>query len=225
LVQGAAGMRIYDKEILNKLIALAKSKGVICIADEVMTGFGRTGKYFASDYLAIPPDIMCLSKGITGGSLPLGVTTCSEQIVQAFETDDIMKTFFHGHSYTANALACAASNASFELLVSEKTSKQLVMINEQHNGLAAEISSRSSVKSVKVLGTIISIELATADASGYINDARKKIYNHFLKRDILMRPLGNVMYILPPYIITEQQLDTIYNAIRDFLNDLEANVI
>jgi adenosylmethionine-8-amino-7-oxononanoate aminotransferase len=225
LVQGAAGMRIYDKGVLDRLMALARSKGVICIADEVMTGFGRTGKYFASDYLAIPPDIMCLSKGITGGSLPLGVTTCSEQIVQAFETDDIMKTFFHGHSYTANALACAASNASFELLISEKTTSQLTMINEHHNKLAGQIKNHSCVKKVKVLGTIISIELATAGTSGYVNDARKKIYKYFLKRNILMRPLGNVMYILPPYIITAEQLDTIYKAIKDFLNDLEANVI
>src|SRR6478736_7728516 len=117
LVQGAAGMRMYSKEILEKLVSIAQQHNVICIADEVFTGFGRTGKLFASDYLNVQPDIMAISKGITGGFLPLSVTSCSEKILEAFQSADASKTFFHGHSYTANPLACAAANASFELLI------------------------------------------------------------------------------------------------------------
>jgi adenosylmethionine---8-amino-7-oxononanoate aminotransferase len=177
LVQGASGMRIYSADVLNKILELAKSKKIICIADEVFTGFGRTGKIFASEYLQYPPDIICVSKGITGGALPLGVTACSEKIVSAFQSEDPTKTFFHGHSYTANPIACAAANASFDLLTSFDCKTSIERITQAHQAFAAKIQRHPLVRSVKTLGTILSLELKTADATSYLNASRKKIYN------------------------------------------------
>lgn len=217
LVQAAGGMRIYAPAILDKLLHLAREHGVICIADEVFTAFGRTGKIFASDYLAINPDIICLSKGITGGALPLGVTSCSQHIVAAFTSDDVKKTFFHGHSYTANPLACAAANASFSLLMDRECLQRIASISENHKKFKTRIQNHMNVKDSRCLGTILAIELKTAEGTYYSHDIRRKIYSFFMERNILLRPLGNIIYILPPYIITEDELNTIYSAIEDFL--------
>ena len=155
LVQGAAGMRMYSPAILNALLKEAKSKDVICIADEVFTGFGRTGKMFASNYLNQSPDIISISKGITGGAIPLGVTSCSEQIVSAFTSSDFNKTFFHGHSYTANPIACAAANASFELLLKNDCQDQIQRIAEQHLAFKSKLQHHKNIKEVRCLGTIL----------------------------------------------------------------------
>ena len=217
LVQGAAGMRIYSPAILEKLISYAQSKNIICIADEVFTGFGRTGKLFASDFLTCQPDIMCISKGITGGVLPLGVTSCNEKIIAAFQTTDPTKTFFHGHSYTANPIACAAANASFEILTSAECKNNIDRITRQHQTFVTKIKNHKGVRAVTCLGTILSIELASNESTSYLNSSRKKIYPFFLAKDILLRPLGNIVYVLPPYVITDQQLQTVYSAIEEFL--------
>jgi adenosylmethionine---8-amino-7-oxononanoate aminotransferase len=217
LVQAAAGMRIYSAKLLDKLILSAREKNVICIADEVFTGFGRTGKLFASDHLQNKPDIIALSKGLTGGTMPLGVTTCNEKIVSAFQSDDFLKTFFHGHSYTANPLACAAANASFNLLMDDDCAKNISRIARQHEDFMMRIESHVAVKNVRTLGTIIAIELKTKDGTSYENELRKKIYPFFIERGILLRPLGNLIYILPPYIITNQELAYIYTTIEEFL--------
>ncbi len=132
LVQAAGGMRMYSHELLDALIGEAQRHGVVCIADEVFTGFGRTGKLFASQHGKLNPDIIAMSKGITGGTMPLGVTSCSTRILEAFATDDFSKTFFHGHSYTANPLACAVANASFKLLMSEECQMAIERIGKQH---------------------------------------------------------------------------------------------
>lgn len=218
LIQGAAGMRIYSPHILNKILKYAQARDIICIADEVFTGFGRTGKLFASEYMEHQPDIMCVSKGITGGALPLGVTACSEKIVQAFKDENPTKTFFHGHSYTANPIACAAANASFELLSSAECKNNITRIANAHQLFAEKTKPNAHVKAVNSLGTILSIELTTPDATSYLNSLRKKIYKFFLDKNILLRPLGNVIYVLPPYVITDQQLQTVYDAIEEFLN-------
>jgi adenosylmethionine---8-amino-7-oxononanoate aminotransferase len=218
LVQGAAGMRIYSPVILNSILDYAQSKNIICIADEVFTGFGRTGKLFASEYLKHQPDIICVSKGITGGALPLGVTACSEKIVTAFRDANPTKTFFHGHSYTANPIACAAANASFDLLLSTECKHNITRITKAHQLFAEKIKQHPHVKTAKTLGTILSIELTTADPTSYLNSLRRKIYKFFLDKNILLRPLGNVIYVLPPYVITDQQLQTVYDAIEEFLN-------
>ncbi len=222
LVQAASGMRMYSPAVLNELIGLAHSHNVICIADEVFTGFGRTGKLFASDYITNKPDIMALSKGLTGGTMPFGVTTCSQKITTAYNTEDFSKTFFHGHSYTANPLACAVANASFELLLSERCQNDIQRITLKHNQFKTEIEDDSMITNIRTLGTILAMDLKNDEANSYTNSLRKKIYSYFLNKSILLRPLGNVIYILPPYIITNDELDRIYDSIRNFLNDCKA---
>ncbi len=218
LVQGAAGMMMYDGEALDELIAFCKQNEIITIADEVMTGFGRTGKFFASDHLKNKADIICLSKGLTGGYLPLGVTSCSQFIYDAYISDDKTKTFFHGHSYTANATACAAALASLDLMEKKETWDQIQMIEIEHLNFLKEIKEHKACKEVRVKGTILAIELRTTDETHYLNSISEEINSYFLSKGILLRPLGNVFYILPPYCITKEELQYIYKNIREFLN-------
>lgn len=220
LVQAAGGMRMYSPEFLDRLIAYARDSGVICIADEVFTGFGRTGKLLASDHVSNPPDLIALSKGLTGGTLPLGVTAVCSKVVSAFQSPDISRTFFHGHSFTANPIACAAANASMELLLSESCQKSIRTITLHQKKFTAELMENSAVKEVRSLGTILAIELKTPAASSYTNELRKKIYKYFLDRNILLRPLGNTFYIVAPYCITPQELVSVHVAIRTFLSEI-----
>ncbi len=221
LVQGAAGMRMYAPEILEKLISLAQQHQAVCIADEVFTGFGRTGKLFASDYVNVQPDIIAVSKGITGGFMPLGVTSCSNKVVDAFQSAETSKTFFHGHSYTANPLACAAANASFDLLMNEECQNNIQRISESHRRFVSKIKNHPSIKNIRNLGTILAVELQSEDGTSYFNEKRKKIYPYFLERNILLRPLGNVIYLLPPYVTVNEELSIVYSAIHEFLDSLE----
>lgn len=221
LVQAAAGMRMYSPRLLGKLISLAREYDVVCIADEVFTGFGRTGKNFATDHLENKPDIIALSKGVTGGFMPLGVTVCSGKILGAFESSAFEKTFFHGHSYTANPLACAAANASFQLLAERTCQERIGMIEQMHIAFSQSIRDNKVVSSARVLGTILAIELKTSEETAYTNSIRKKIYPFFLERNILLRPLGNVIYVLPPYVIEAAELKLVYQAIREFLEYLK----
>ncbi|MEO8474754.1 MAG: adenosylmethionine--8-amino-7-oxononanoate transaminase [Chryseolinea sp.] len=217
LLQGAAGMRTYPAEILDKLIRIAKSFDTLCIADEVLTGFGRTGKMFACDYLVEKPDIMAISKGITGGAMALGVTSCSNKIVEAFDNGDFTKTFFHGHSYTANPLACAAANASYSILVDQVCQNEIKMITESHTGFVKRMKDHDKVRNARSLGTMVAIELEVKGETSYTSEIRKRIYPFFIERNILLRPLGNTIYILPPYLITAEELETIYKAIEEFV--------
>lgn len=221
LVQGAAGMRMYSAALLDKLISIANENAVVCLADEVFTGFGRTGKLFASDHLKNKPDIIALSKGITGGSMPLGVTSCSSKITTAFEATENSKTLYHGHSYTANPLACAAANASFQILTSQDCLRNIDKISKKIKIYERELAKHKNVKEVRSLGTILAVELLTKDSTSYTNPVRKKIYHYFLSRGILLRPLGNVMYVLPPYITSDSELDFIFTTIGEFLDTLE----
>lgn len=219
LVQAAGGMRIYSAQLLDKLLAIAKEHKVITIADEVFTGFGRTGKLFAIDHLIHKPDIISLSKGITGGSLPLSVTVCSAEIVNVFQSNEIHKTFFHGHSFTANPISCAAANASYQLLLSEECQKQIDLISKNHIQFIERIKSNKWISQSHSLGTILSLELNTENQTSYFNQIRSKLYDFFLNRNILLRPLGNVLYFLPPYCITQNELNLVYDAIEEFLTD------
>jgi len=216
LVQGSAGMRMYQPAVLDKLVKISHDNDVLCIADEVMTGFGRTGKLFASDYLDHKPDIFCLSKGLTGGYLPMGVTTCSLAVERAFQSADVEATFFHGHSYTANPIACAAANASFDLLVNSPTLNNINRITNHHLEFMKKISNRKKIRDLRSMGTILALELETGSATSYFDRARSRIYEFFLDRGILLRPLGNVIYIMPPYVINDADLKKIYLAIEDF---------
>lgn len=224
LIQGASGMITYDAQALKEILAILKGAGTVLIADEVMTGFGRTGRVFASDYLSIKPDIITLSKGITGGSLPLGVTACSKEIHQAFLTADKSKTFFHGHSYTANPLACSAAIASLELLLGSECQKQIATLCESQNSFAQELTKVSGVTGVSALGTILRFEVKTNESTSYLNSLRDQLYNAFLDRGVLLRPLGNVVYFMPPYCISEQSVQYVHNAIKEVVLNLTREI-
>jgi adenosylmethionine-8-amino-7-oxononanoate aminotransferase len=219
LVLGAGGsMQMYDAALLDELLAICKQNNIITIADEVMTGFGRTGKFFATDYLSNKPDIICLSKGITGGVMPLGVTACAQFIYDAYISDNKHKTFFHGHSYTANPTACAAALASMDLMEKEETWNNIQEIAIAHISFKEKIKTHPNIISIRNLGTIIALEIKTPEESGYLNNLAEKISAYFIQKGILLRPLGNVLYILPPYCISQTDLIYIYTCIETFLN-------
>ncbi len=220
LIQGAAGMLMHHADDLSILMKFCKEQGILMIQDEVFTGFGRTGKLFAANYLSENPDIMCFSKGLTGGTMPMGITTSTHQIFEAFLSDDKYKTLFHGHSFTANPLACTAALASMELLLKEETLNNINLISEKHLNFSKTLQQHSKVENVRQTGTILAWEIKNDKQTSYFNEIGKIIYNEFLKRGIIMRPLGNVMYLVPPYCITSEELDFIYRNILEVLNDL-----
>ena len=219
LVQGASGMLMYDAKDLDELILHCKRESVLTIADEVMTGFGRTGKLFASDHLLNKADLMCFSKGLTGGTMPLGITTCQQEIYDAFLSDDKLKTLFHGHSFTANPVACAAANASFDLLINPETLANIQRIEAKHKAFKSQIENHPKLKDVRQTGTIIALEW-NIDGTSYFNNIRDTLYNFFLDKGIILRPLGNILYIMPPYVITNNDLDYIYQNINLALETL-----
>lgn len=223
LVQGTAGMQVYSAEVLDTMMALCKDHGVLTIADEVMTGFGRTGTLFATDQCTHRPDLLCLSKGITGGFLPMGVTICTDALYRAFWVRDDakgrMRTFLHGHSYTANPMACAAAVASLDLLEKEETWQSIRRIEAKHRAFAVEAATLNGVSAVRQKGVILAIEYRSPQYTGYFNSLRDRLYDHFMARGIVLRPLGNIVYILPPYCITNEELDLIYQAIREFRHE------
>jgi adenosylmethionine-8-amino-7-oxononanoate aminotransferase len=220
LIQGAGGMKMYEASTLDTLIQIAREKGILCIADEIMTGFGRTGKWFAMDYLAQKPDIVCFSKGLTGGMMAMGLTLCSEQLFQSFLSDDRRKMMFHSHSFTANPLACAAANASLDLMEKEETWESIARVEIRHREFAATLAEHPILKNVRIHGTILAMEVETGEADGYLHSIRDDIYQYFLKEGILMRPLGNTIYILAPYCIEDEDLAYIYGKITAFAQGL-----
>jgi adenosylmethionine-8-amino-7-oxononanoate aminotransferase len=219
LVQGAAGMLMYEAKYLDELITLCRDNKVLCIADEVMTGFGRTGEFFASHYLTQKPDIICLSKGLTGGYMPLGVTSCAQFIYDSCVSDDKTKTFFHGHSYTANPTACSAGLASLDLMEKEETWTQIKMISELNAGFVNTHRNHPKLKDVRSKGTILALEINTEEHTHYLNNASESIATHFLKKGVIVRPLGNILYLIHPYCILKHELETVLAVFEDFLKD------
>jgi adenosylmethionine-8-amino-7-oxononanoate aminotransferase len=220
LVQGSAGMIMYEAEHLNQLMAHCQNEEILLIADEVFTGFGRTGKSFACDHVQVQPDIMCFSKGLTGGTMALGLTTCTQQIYDAFLSNDRMKTLFHGHSYTANPVACAAALASLDLFLEPSTQQNIDRIAIKHAAFAETIKGHSHIRSTRQTGTILAMEWETGSDTSYFNGLRDKLYHYFLAKGIILRPLGNVIYILPPYCISDTELDYIYKSIGQALDEI-----
>jgi adenosylmethionine-8-amino-7-oxononanoate aminotransferase len=220
LVQGSAGMLMYEAKYLNELMAHCRQERVLLIDDEVFTGFGRTGKRFAADHITEQPDIMCFSKGLTGGTMALGLTTCTQQIFDAFLSDDKLKTLFHGHSFTANPIACAAALASLDLFLEESTTENINRIAEQHKQFALRIKDHPKLKEVRQTGTIIALEWKTDGTTSYFSTLRDKLYTYFLDAGIILRPLGNIIYILPPYCITNADLNYIYSKIEQALEEI-----
>ena len=217
LVQGAAGMVMHEPEALAKLIQICRENQVLTIADEVMTGFGKTGKNFAMDYVNALPDMMCLSKALTGGTIPMAITTFTNEIFEAFYDEDINKALFHGHTFTANPTGCAAALASLELLNTPEMQANLVRVNENHLTFQNKIKQHPKVEITRVLGTIFALEIKTEGAASYYGSLRNKLYDFFIKHGVILRPVGNIVYILPPYIITNAQLQKIYQVVEEAL--------
>ena len=217
LVQGAAGMQMHNADALSQLFAAAKAAGAYVIADEVMTGFGRTGTLFACNQLSVAPDMICLSKGLTGGTLPMAVTLCTDAVYDAFYSDDVRHALYHGHSYTANPIACAAALASLDLLLTDECAQARAMIADAHRAFADEMTTHAKIENVRTCGTILAMTIRTSSGSHYLSQERDRIYHYFLNRGVLLRPIGNVLYLIPPYCISAAQLQQIYAHIRDFL--------
>ena len=216
LVQGAAAMKMHDAEGLDQILRLLKRHGVLCVADEVMTGFGKTGKHFASDHITTKPDIICLSKALTAGLLPMAITSCTQDVYDAFYSDDIAKGLFHGHTYTANPLACTAALAGLELLQSEEIQNNIQRIITSHQRFDEEIKQNPKIENTRQCGTIYALDL-NVKMERYGN-LRDKLMGHFMENGVFLRPLGNTIYILAPYIISDGQLQKIYDTIRSALD-------
>ncbi|MDR1173339.1 MAG: adenosylmethionine--8-amino-7-oxononanoate transaminase [Puniceicoccales bacterium] len=205
LLQGAAGMRLHRPEFLERLVHAVRPYGILVIFDEVMTGFYRTGKMFAMDHTNVTPDFICLSKGITGGFLPLGMTVTTEKVYDAFLSDDPRKTFIHGHSYTANPISCAAANKSLEILLRRETAEAVEMISDFHKKAILK-----NVHRRRILGTMSAFDIASPAQRDYLAESA-------FQKGIFLRPLGNTVYFLPPYCITEEELGRAYAIVNEFL--------
>ena len=217
LVQGAAGMIMYEPEALDKLIQICLENKVLTIADEVMTGFGKTGKTFACDYLIEKPDMMCLSKALTGGTIPMAITTFTQDIFEAFYDEDINKALFHGHTFTANPTGCAAALASLTLLQTQEMQDHIARVNKSHLAFQKHIESHPKVVKTRVLGVVFALEIKTESTESYYGSLRNKLYNFFIENGVILRPVGNIIYILPPYIITDEQLQKVYEVVEKAL--------
>ena len=215
LLLGAGGMRIWTPEKLRALRKRAAAAGVLFIADEVLTGFGRTGPLFACEHAGISPDLLCVSKGITGGFLPFGATFATGGVFDAFLNRDRTKTLFHGHSYCANPIACAAALASLELLDAE-SARRRAAIEASHREAAHRFAAADGITNVRVLGTILAMDLVATER-GYLSGIGRTLAAFALQRGVLLRPLGDTVYILPPYCTTADDLDRAYGVIADFV--------
>ncbi len=215
LIQGAGGMLMYSPETMGTMLGIARKHQMLTIADEVMTGFGRTGKMFASDHCTDIPDIMCLSKAITGGVMPLGVTAAREFIFDAF-TASGGTVLYHGHSFTANPLSCPAALASLDLFETEKTMERVATLSQWQAEAALQLAGNDKIANIRHQGTILAFDIVSSEQTGYLNSLRQKILTFFPENGILLRPLGNTLYVLPPYCITREDFLHTYYTIGLF---------
>jgi len=221
MLQGAGGMIVWPREFLAGVRRLCDRFGVLLIADEVLTGFGRTGRMFACEHAEVTPDIVCLSKALTAGYLPLGATCTTEAVYEAFLSDDRAHTFFHGHSFTANPLACAVARASLELFERDDTLACVMRLETQLQSGLEPLRNLPLVGDVRVIGGVGAIEIVsdpvTRSAGGYLDELGPRLAAAFLDRGLLLRPLGNVLYFMPPYVITEEETAWAINQIGEVL--------
>lgn len=215
LVQGAAGMKFHSATGLDTLLARCKKAGVLCIADEIMTGFGKTGKNFASANMEQQPDIMCLSKALTAGMFPLSITSCTKEIYNRFLSEEVSKGFFHAHTFSAHPVGCAAVIAGLDLLESPEIMERRNYIKEAHERFVAEVKDHPNVENARCMGVILAIDLKL-EMERYGN-LRDKLYQFFMEKGVILRPLGNTVYVLPPFVITDEQLTKIYDVIKSAL--------
>ena len=218
LVLGAGGMLMYEPGVLKKMRALCDQYDALLIADEVLTGFGRTGSMFACDQANIKPDIMCLSKGLTGGFLPIGATLCRAEIYDAFYSQDRGKMFFHSSSFMANPMSCAAALASLEIWETETVLERIQAIAAAHKAAAKNFALRDDINNIRQTGAILAFDVNAPE--GYLSPIAPRLYDIFLSKSILLRPLGNTVYILPPYCITKEEVGHVYDVIRLALDNL-----
>ncbi|HXO28242.1 MAG TPA: aminotransferase class III-fold pyridoxal phosphate-dependent enzyme, partial [Thermoanaerobaculia bacterium] len=234
MLQGAGGMLVQPPAFLREVRELTRRHGVPLIADEILTGFGRTGRLFACEHGPIAPDLLCLSKALTGGYLPLAATLASDEIYRAFLSADRSRTFFHGHSFTANALACAVALESLALFEEEDRLARIARLERLFAGRLAALASHPAVAAVRHLGGMAALELAPATApatatataragaagaaGGYLDDLGPRLAARLLERGLLLRPLGNVLYLLPPYVIEDAEVEGAFDAIAAVLD-------
>lgn len=221
LVQGSGGMRMCHPEALEPMLELCRQNGILLIADEVMTGFGRTAKFWATDYMDTKPDIYCMSKGLTGGTMALGATSCTAEIFDAFWSDDKLKTLFHGHSCTGNPLACSVALASMDLTEKPETWASIRRIEAAHKCFSEKIKNHPLVKNLRQQGVILAFDLDNPQQTSYFNNIRDLIWKFFIDRKLILRPLGNTVYILPPYCIADDELEKVYSGIEALLEYFE----
>jgi adenosylmethionine-8-amino-7-oxononanoate aminotransferase len=224
MLQGAGGMIMWPAEFLTGVRRLCDRYRVLMIADEVLTGFGRTGRMFACEHGPVTPDIICLSKALTAGYLPLAVTAVTEAVYDAFLGDDHTRTFFHGHSFTANPLACAVAIASFDLFRENSVIARIARLEAQLRSGLAPLLRLPVVGDVRVLGGVAAIELvtdkATKEAGGYLDQIGPRLSSAFVERGLLLRPLGNILYFMPPYVITDDEVDWVIDQIGAVLETI-----
>ncbi|HVR11864.1 MAG TPA: aminotransferase class III-fold pyridoxal phosphate-dependent enzyme, partial [Thermoanaerobaculia bacterium] len=220
MLQGAGGMLVQPPAFLREVRELTRRHGVPLIADEILTGFGRTGRLFACEHGPIAPDLLCLSKALTGGYLPLSATLASDEIYRAFLSADRARTFFHGHSFTANALACAVALESLALFEEEDRLARIARLERLFAGRLAALSSHPAVAAVRHLGGMAALELAPAAGGGYLDDLGPRLASRLLEHGLLLRPLGNILYLLPPYVITDAEASAAFDAIAAVLDTL-----
>lgn len=223
LLQGAGGMHMYEASALDALLQVCREHDVICIADEVLTGFGRTGNMFASQSCKNMPDIICLSKGLTGGTMALGVTACTANIYEAFVDEDKQKTFFHGHSFTANPIACSAALASLDLLLNpacQEAIRKIVSANKKFIEKLRQSNEEPGLLNIRQCGTVIAFEVEEKE-NDYNSSIKEFFSVHSLKKGVYLRPLGNTVYIMPPYCITPGELEKVYAVTEEILAELK----
>jgi adenosylmethionine-8-amino-7-oxononanoate aminotransferase len=214
LILGAGGMLMYPAWVLREMKRICEASNVLFIADEVMTGWGRTGTLFACEQADVSPDIACYSKGLTGGSLPLAVTLCRADIFDAHYSKDRARTFFHSSSYTANPIACAAAKANLDLWQDPEVRTRIVSVATMQEKGIEPFRADARFKSVRRIGTITALDLAVPDG-GYLADIGPKLQAFFRDRNLLLRPLGNTIYVMPPYCVTAADLNEIYAGVSD----------
>lgn len=222
MLQGAGGMLVHPASFVRRVRTLTEQHGIPMIADEILTGFARTGPFLACEHAGVVPDILCLSKALTGGYLPLAVTLAQDDLYQAFLSDDRGKTFFHGHSYTGNPLACAVALESLALFEDNDCLGRVARLETIYRERLASLATHPWVTTTRFLGGMAALELAPTGTGGYLDTLGPRLADAFLAREVLLRPLGNVLYVLPPYAITDDEVHRVFDTIDDVIADLAA---
>ena len=226
LLQGAGGMKMYDAKNLDNLLSAIQEEKILCIADEVLTGFYRTGRFFAGDYLSKKADIICLSKALTGGTMAMGITASTQNVYDAFVSDDKTKTLFHGHSFTANPLACTAAIASLKILKRDKCTQKIENLLSSQICFFEKLKSFETsavIRNLRLLGTILAFEVNTHEEDGYLHNVGAEFTKFCLQHGVYLRAMGNTIYVMPPYCIRKKELKKTYDVIKEFLNSLTKN--